>query len=66
MENTNVFQAITFSINHEKLGEDIGAAIVLKKNHNLTSEQIKNFLKKKLAHYKIPKNLKFQKIIFFS
>ena len=59
MENTNVFQAITFSINHEKLGEDIGAAIVLKKNHNLTSEQIKNFLKKKLAHYKIPKKIVF-------
>ena len=59
MEHESIFQAISFSIKHNKLGEDIAAAVILKNNHKLTAEELKEFLRKKLASFKVP-----QKIIF--
>jgi len=59
MKHENVFQGITFPIVHNKLGEEIAAAIVLKNDHHLTEQALKEFLSKILAPYKIP-----QKIVF--
>ena len=59
MKHESIFQAITFPIFHDKLGEEVAAAVVLKKNHKLSQYEIKEFLGKKLANFKIP-----QKIIF--
>ena len=36
IEHKSIFQVLTFSIIHGKLGEDIAAAIVLKKDHKLS------------------------------
>ena len=59
MKHESVFQGITFPIVHNKLGEEIAAAIVLKNDHQLTEQELKEFLRNKLAPFKIP-----QKIIF--
>ena len=59
MKHESVFQGITFPIVHNKLGEEVAAAIVLKNNHQLNEQELKEFLGNKLAPFKIP-----QKIIF--
>ena len=59
MKHSSVFQAITFPILHEKLGEEVAAAIVLKNNHQLTEQEIKIFLSDKLASFKIPRTITF-------
>ena len=57
MEHKSVFQAISFSISDKNLGEDIAAAVVLKNDHKLTQQDIKEFLKKKLVPFKIPQKI---------
>ncbi|PPR44298.1 MAG: putative sulfoacetate--CoA ligase, partial [Alphaproteobacteria bacterium MarineAlpha5_Bin11] len=59
MKHKSVFQVVSFSIPHKKLGEDIASAVVLKENHNLTEKEIKLFLGDKLATFKIPKKIVF-------
>ena len=60
-QHESIFQGITFPIVHNTLGEEVAAAIVLKKNHQLSEQELKEFLGNKLAPFKIP-----QKIIFLN
>ena len=55
MNYKKVNKAVSFSIDHPKLGEDIALAIVLNKNVKCTASELKIFAKDKLAQYKIPK-----------
>tara|TARA_B100000686_G_scaffold219200_1_gene226248 strand:- start:3960 stop:5483 length:1524 start_codon:yes stop_codon:yes gene_type:complete len=57
MDHENVQQAVTFSVPHEKLGEDLSAAVVLKDNSNCSEEDLKNYCKNKLAKFKIPRKI---------
>ena len=59
MQHESVFQGITFPIVHSKLGEEVAAAIVLKNDHQLTAQELKEFLSKILAPYKIPQTIVF-------
>ncbi len=59
MKHENVFQGITFPIVHNKLGEEVAAAVVLKKDLQLTEQELKEFLSKILAPYKIPQTIVF-------
>jgi acyl-CoA synthetase (AMP-forming)/AMP-acid ligase II len=59
MKHESVFQGITFPIVHSKLGEEVAAAIVLKNDHQLTVQELKEFLSKILAPYKIPQTIVF-------
>jgi fatty-acyl-CoA synthase len=42
-----------------KYGEQVMAAIVLKKGVEMTEEEVREFCKDKIANYKIPKYVKF-------
>ena len=57
MEHQSIFQCITFPFAHDKLGEEIALAIVLKDNKQLTEDKLKQFLSKKIASFKIPKKI---------
>ena len=59
MKHESVFQGITFPIVHNKLGEEVAAAIVLKNDHQLTEQELKEFLSKILAPFKIPQTIVF-------
>ena len=59
MQHESVFQAVTFPIIHTKLGEEVAAAIVLKDKRQLTEQELKEFLRNKLAPFKIPKKIVF-------
>lgn len=56
-----VSQAVTFSAPDEKYGEEVNAAIVLHEGAFVTEEEMKDFCKKNLAVFKIPKKIFFSK-----
>ena len=59
VSHPNVAEAVTFSIKHSKLGEDIGAALVLIDSQKTTAKELQEYLKKKIAVFKIPKTILF-------
>jgi acyl-CoA synthetase (AMP-forming)/AMP-acid ligase II len=44
---------------HEKLGEDVAAAVVLKENAGATEQEIRNFAAEHLADAKVPRRIIF-------
>ena len=59
LQHSNISQAVTFAIAHKKLGEDIGAAVVLIDPSKTNEADIKEFLKVQLANFKIPRRIVF-------
>ena len=57
VKHSKVSKAISFSVKHPKLGEDISLAVVLKNKKNCKPNELKDFAKSKLARFKIPKNI---------
>ena len=55
IKHSKVSKAISFSVKHPKLGEDISLAVVLKNNKNCKPTELKDFAQNKLARFKIPK-----------
>jgi oxalate---CoA ligase len=54
-----VFQAVTFAMPHDKLGEEVAAAIVLKPGHAATERELQDFMKVRLAAFKVPSKIVF-------
>jgi oxalate---CoA ligase len=54
-----VAQALTFAIPHAKLGEEVGAAIVLREGAELTERELRDFAAKYLADFKVPRKVVF-------
>ena len=59
LEHPAVKQVVTFAAPHKQLGEDVAAAIVLKKNTNASEQEIQRFAADKMADFKIPKKVIF-------
>lgn len=49
-----VLEAGVFAIPHPKLGENVAAVVVLRPNSEATSDQLRQFARKRLAAYKVP------------
>lgn len=54
-----VAQALTFAIPHAKLGEEVGAAVVLREGAELTERELRDFAAKSLADFKVPRKVVF-------
>ncbi len=54
-----VAEAAVFGIPDERLGEDVAAAIVLRKGSTLTEDDLREFLAQRIARYKIPSKVWF-------
>jgi len=54
-----VEQVVTFAVPHEKLGEDIAAAIVLEDGADISERDIRGFAAKRLADFKVPRKVIF-------
>jgi len=52
-----VGQCVTFAMQHPKLGEDVGAAVVLKEGATATEGDIRSFASERLAAFKIPRKI---------
>jgi len=57
MQHAAVGQAIAFAVPHPTLGEDLAAAVVLKKDAAVTEREIRDFAAARLAEFKVPKQL---------
>ena len=53
----SVQQAVAFSVPHEKLGEDLFAAVVLKENKVTNEAALKDYCKNRLTKFKIPRKI---------
>ncbi|MFK7976897.1 MAG: class I adenylate-forming enzyme family protein [Halioglobus sp.] len=56
-DNPNVREAAVFGLPDERLGEIVGAAIVLKEGAALTEDELRLFLKEQIAAFKIPAHI---------
>ena len=52
-----VAQVVTFAIPHDKLGEEVGAAVVLKEGMEATERDIRDFASERLAAFKVPRKV---------
>ena len=59
MDHPAVAQVVTFAIAHDKLGEEVGAAVVLREGASLTERELRDFASKRLADFKVPKKVLF-------
>ncbi len=59
MDHPAVLQVITFAVPHEKLGEDVAAAIVLREGKSASEKEIREFAAKRLADFKVPRKVLF-------
>ena len=57
MDHPAVQQVVTFAVRHEKLGEEVAAALVLKDGHQATEEELKEFAARRLAAFKVPRTI---------
>ena len=59
MDHPAVAQVVTFGMPHEKLGEDVAAAVVLKEGQSVGEKELRDFVAGKLADFKVPKKILF-------
>ncbi len=59
LEHFAVHQAVVFAIPHDKLGEDVAAAVVLKEGMAATERELQDFMNGRLAAFKVPKKIVF-------
>jgi long-chain acyl-CoA synthetase len=59
-EHPAVSEAAVVAVPDEKLGEEVGAAVVLKDGADASADELRDFVKQKVAAYKYPRHLWFQ------
>jgi oxalate---CoA ligase len=57
MDHPAVLQVVTFAVPHDKLGEEVGAAVVLREGMTATDQDIRAFAATKLADFKVPRKI---------
>jgi len=59
MDHPAVQQVVTFAIPHDKLGEDVGAAVVLREGQSISEKELRDFAARRLADFKVPRKILF-------
>ena len=59
MDHPGVAQAVAFATKHDKLGEDVAAAVVLREGASATESELREFLAKRLSPFKVPRKIVF-------
>lgn len=54
-----VGQAVAFAIPHQRLGEAVGAAVVLKEGAAVSEQELRHFAAEQLVSYKVPQQIVF-------
>jgi acyl-CoA synthetase (AMP-forming)/AMP-acid ligase II len=57
MNHPEIEQVVTFAVPHDKLGEEVGAAIVLREGATATEQDIRAFAAERLADFKMPRRI---------
>ena len=53
-EHNSVHEAAVFGVPHERLGEEVAAAVYLKAGHELTAQALRDHVGQRLASFKVP------------
>ena len=59
MDHPAVAQVVTFAVPHDKLGEEVGAAVVLREGATLDEHALREFASARLAAFKVPRRIVF-------
>jgi acyl-CoA synthetase (AMP-forming)/AMP-acid ligase II len=57
MAHPSVAQAVAFAMPHDKLGEDVAAAVVLREGASADERALRDFLAERLADFKVPRRI---------
>ncbi len=57
MDHPAIQQVVTFAMPHDKLGEEVAAAVVLKEGRNASEREIRDFAARHLADFKVPRKV---------
>ena len=57
MDHPAVQQVVTFAVPHDKLGEEVAAAVVLREGVEATTTEIRDFAAERLAAFKVPRTV---------
>jgi acyl-CoA synthetase (AMP-forming)/AMP-acid ligase II/thioesterase domain-containing protein len=57
LEHPAVSEAVTFSIPHVTLGEEVAAAVVLREQVSATETEIRDFVAARLSEFKVPRRI---------
>jgi long-chain acyl-CoA synthetase len=58
-EHPAVQEAAVVGVPHDELGEEVGAAVVLKEGESLDADELKSYVKEQVAAYKYPRKIWF-------
>jgi long-chain acyl-CoA synthetase len=58
-EHPAIQEAAVVGVPHDELGEEVGAAVVLKQGESLEAHELKSYLKEQVAAYKYPRRIWF-------
>ncbi len=59
MDHPSVEQCVTFAIPHAKLGEEVGAVVVLRADCDCTERELRDFVAQRAADFKVPRKVLF-------
>ena len=59
MDHPAVAQVVTFAMPHDKLGEEVAAAVVLKEGQSVSEAELRAFVGTRLADFKVPRKILF-------
>lgn len=59
MDHPSVRQVVVFAMPHEKLGEEVAAAIVLREGAAADEKELRDFCAQRLAAFKVPRKIVF-------
>jgi len=59
MDHPAVQHCVTFAMPHDKLGEEVAAAVVLREGNSCTEHQLREFAAGRLAAHKVPRRFVF-------
>jgi long-chain acyl-CoA synthetase len=58
-EHPAIVEAAVVAVPDDSLGEEVGAAVVLKKDESLDADEVKSYVKEQVAAYKYPRKMWF-------
>jgi acyl-CoA synthetase (AMP-forming)/AMP-acid ligase II len=59
MDHPAVAQVVTFAVPHDKLGEDVAAAVVLREGAACDERELRAFVGSRVADFKVPRKIVF-------
>lgn len=59
VSHPDVMEAAVFDVPHKRLGADVAAAVVLRRDRAVSAEELRNFARERLAGFKVPGLIRF-------